>query len=562
MLFRRMIPFVVLSLLVAAGCSREDVNNNLPGPDVVASFEGGEITKTQVAAKFESLMPCCKGRYQGDKGRRALIKEMVLPVVISRAVKQETIDLRKNIRKELGSLTDELNMAFLHMKFHEQILSTNEKYQDIKEQYEYQKKVLAGGPLSERYDKLVQLHQEIHPQIAKNVEIVAEDYIRKLRREASITKDYDVLRVEVTTAELKDFYQKHKEGLHGDEYRIPDGVRINEIKDSLAREYRWQKGEDYLKQNRDRILFTINGKPYAIGDFLDVYQRENPSHQCHHMEKMGREENMKEPQQLCDFAHNDIKDQKMFVDRMIDRELIIEDTYNQMIQVEHQKEIEFVTMASLYPIFHREEMGKLIRITDEMVAEYYQKEKKAYMYPAKAKLGMIVIKGGRHEEDKSKAFEKAQKAYKELKPSFFSFKKGKDFAEIARKYSEDDETAAKGGRIEVDVYECRSAIDYMLFHGFHKEIFALNPGDISDMFEFENNYYILQIREMERRKQMVFEEIREQVKKDLMVKEHQKVMQGWEDEILKSAGFAIYDQAFKEVLAEAESKELRKADGS
>jgi len=204
------------------------------------------------------------------------------------------------------------------------------------------------------------------------------------------------------------------------------------------------------------------------------------------MEGMDHQENMKKTQQLCDFAHNDIEDQKKLVDRMIDGELIVEDTYNQMIHVEHQKEIEFVTMASIYPIFHREEMEKLIRITDEMVDEYYQKEKKAYMYPAKAKLSMILIKGGETEEDKNRAFEKATKVYKELKPSLFSFKKGKDFAEVARKYSEDDETAAKGGRIEVDVYECRNAIDYMLFHGFHKEIFALNSGEISDVFEFEN----------------------------------------------------------------------------
>ncbi len=664
MFLKRMIPFLVLSFLVVAGCSREDGYKSPPGPDVVASFDGGVITKAQVAAKFESLMPCCKGRYQGDEGRRTLLKEMVLPVVISRAIKQKKIDLRGNIRKELGNLSDELNMAFLHIKFHEQILGANEKYKDIKEMYEYQKKVLAGAPLSERYDRLVRLHQEIHPQIAKDVEKVSEDYVRKLRREASITKDYDELNVKVTAEELKDFYQKHKEGLHGDEYRFPERVRIqeilidadkniedcpaclkeraesallelrsgaefrtvaqkysadtlepmkpkwvvrgnrekdfeetlfsldigeislvpekegafyivkflekqperfksyHEIKDSLTREYRWQKGEDYLKQNRDRILFTINGKPYTIGEFLNAYQRENPPHQCHHMEGMDHQENMKKTQQLCDFAHNDIEDQKKLVDRMIDGELIVEDTYNQMIHVEHQKEIEFVTMASIYPIFHREEMEKLIRITDEMVDEYYQKEKKAYMYPAKAKLSMILIKGGETEEDKNRAFEKATKVYKELKPSLFSFKKGKDFAEVARKYSEDDETAAKGGRIEVDVYECRNAIDYMLFHGFHKEIFALNSGEISDVFEFENNYYIMQTREMEKRKQKVFEEIREQVKKDLIAKEHQKVMVGWEDNLLKSAGFAIYDQALEEALAEVPSEEQHKSRGT
>jgi parvulin-like peptidyl-prolyl isomerase len=245
----------------------------------------------------------------------------------------------------------------------------------------------------------------------------------------------------------------------------------------------------------------------------------------------------------------------MFVDRMIDKELITEDTYNQMIHVEHQKEIEFVTMASLYPIFHQEEMQDLVQISDEMIKEYYQKEKENYRYPAKAKLNMLVVKGGDAEEDKKKAFEKAQTAYTELKPSFFSFEKQKDFAEVARKYSEDKETASKGGRLDVDVYECRNAIEYMVMHGFHDEIFALEPGDISDIFEFGNDYYIVQIREMESRKQLDLEKVREQVKKDLFAKEHEGVMNNWEDNLLKSAGFVIYNKPLQELLAKNQASQ-------
>jgi len=163
--------------------------------------------------------------------------------------------------------------------------------------------------------------------------------------------------------------------------------------------------------------------------------------------------------------------------------------------------------------------------------------------------------GGENEEDNKKAFEKIKRAYEDLKPSLLSFKKGIDFGEVARKYSEDSATAAMGGRLEVDVYECRNSIEYMLFHGFHKKIFDLEPGEISKVFDFENNYYIMQAREMENRKQLTFEEVKEQVKEDLMNKEHQKVMVSWEDDLLKSAGFVVYDQALKEVLAEAEKSQ-------
>ncbi len=88
----------------------------------------------------------------------------------------------------------------------------------------------------------------------------------------------------------------------------------------------------------------------------------------------------------------------------------------------------------------------------------------------------------------------------------------------------------------------------MLLHGFHKKIFQLRSEDISDVFEFGGNYYIVQIREVESRKQTTFEEVREQVKRNLMEKEHQKVMVNWEDDLLRSSGFVVYDQALMEVL--------------
>jgi peptidyl-prolyl cis-trans isomerase D len=653
------LPLIAFSILVGSGCSGEDPGTIPPSPDTVAAFNGGLITKAQLKARFDELMPCCKGRYQGDEGARNLVKEMVLPSVIAQTIKQKKIDLRENIREELGNLTDELNMSFLHMKFHEQILNSDEKYTDLREIYEYQKRVLNGYPLSERYTRLVKIHKQIHKEIETEVEKVAEDYIQNLRKEAAITKNFHVLKVEVTPQELKDFYRQHKEGLHAHEYNVPESVKVKEIviqvnrekedcaecaaeneqkakdkaesaltelksgaefravagkydsdvsgpinsrwisrgsneagfeeavfsleageispvlkegdsfrivkilekqpgrfkafeeiKDRIEREYRWQKGEDYLKENKDRILFTIDARPFTIGDFIKDYKRDTPPHQCHHMEQAEKDLVKQTAPQLCDLPHNEFAEQKRLVERMIDRELIAEDTYNQMIHVEHQKEIEFLTMASLYPIFHKEEMENLIQITDEMVEDYYQNHKEEYLYPAKAKISLIVTRGGEEEDAKRKAFEKAQKAYKELKPSLFSFKKGRDFAEVAREYSEDVTTASKGGRLEVDIYECRNAVEYMLLHGFHKKIFNLEAGDTSEVFEFGGDYYIVQIREMEGRKELEFEEIKEVVKKDLMDKKHEKVMEKWEDELLKSAGFRVYDQAIKDVFVE------------
>jgi hypothetical protein len=48
---------------------------------------------------------------------------------------------------------------------------------------------------------------------------------------------------------------------------------------------------------------------------------------------------------------------------------------------------------------------------------------------------------------------------------------------------------------------------------------------------------------------------------NLMEKEHHKGMVNWEDDLLRSAGFVVYDQALKEVLSKAATQEIQKFRG-
>ena len=93
MFLKGMFAIFLLTVWVVAGCSQDESNLDAPHPDAVATFNGGVITKAQLNAKYESLMSCCKARYQGHAGRRNLIKEMVLPAVISEEIKHKKIDL-------------------------------------------------------------------------------------------------------------------------------------------------------------------------------------------------------------------------------------------------------------------------------------------------------------------------------------------------------------------------------------------------------------------------------------------------------------------------------------
>jgi len=45
------------------------------------------------------------------------------------------------------------------------------------------------------------------------------------------------------------------------------------------------------------------------------------------------------------------------------------------------------------------------------------------------------------------------------------------------------------------------------------------------------------------------------MKEDLYAGEHQKVMENWEDELLQSADFVLYDQVLEELLAETKASQ-------
>ncbi len=59
MKLRHIFLLIVLPILMVSGCSRGDSGTNPANPNVVASFNGGVITKDQLKARFDGLMPCC-----------------------------------------------------------------------------------------------------------------------------------------------------------------------------------------------------------------------------------------------------------------------------------------------------------------------------------------------------------------------------------------------------------------------------------------------------------------------------------------------------------------------
>ncbi len=83
-------------------------------------------------------------------------------------------------------------------------------------------------------------------------------------------------------------------------------------------------------------------------------------------------------------------------------------------------------------------------------------------------------------------------------------KKGKDFAELAKKYSQDEATAAKGG-------DLGTFSRGQLVPAFEEAVFALKPGEISNLVRTPFGFHIIKVEEVHPEKTTSFEEARNDI---------------------------------------------------
>lgn len=126
--------------------------------------------------------------------------------------------------------------------------------------------------------------------------------------------------------------------------------------------------------------------------------------------------------------------------------------------------------------------GGGIHVTRTEVLEFFQQYKDSLpQVPETFELFQIVKTPGLSEASKKLAYEKA-------KSLLDSVRSGADFSDIAKKYSEDSASAAKGG----DLGKVKKGI---LVKEFEDAAYLLKPGEISDLVETQFGYHIIKVYE-------------------------------------------------------------------
>lgn len=123
---------------------------------------------------------------------------------------------------------------------------------------------------------------------------------------------------------------------------------------------------------------------------------------------------------------------------------------------------------------------------------------------------------------------------------------GEDFAKIAQEYSEDPETASNGGQYPEWIGESSDILAELEMHPFHERVLTLRPGEISPVFQYGDSLYIVQVIERTDPETISLEQASPFIEEILFEQEHDTLTTQLQRQFLDETGFALYPSVLEE----------------
>ena len=141
-------------------------------------------------------------------------------------------------------------------------------------------------------------------------------------------------------------------------------------------------------------------------------------------------------------------------------------------------------------------------VTDDAVKNYYNTHVTDYS-AKKTHVAHVLFRVNQTmgENERKAKLTAAQEAYSKIKA-------GQDFAEVAKKYSEDTVSGKKGGDLG---WLTQGSIDKR----FSEKIFAMSPGDVAEPFETSFGFHIVKILEGPLEVKQPFDNVKGQIRHQL-----------------------------------------------
>jgi peptidyl-prolyl cis-trans isomerase D len=150
-----------------------------------------------------------------------------------------------------------------------------------------------------------------------------------------------------------------------------------------------------------------------------------------------------------------------------------------------------------------------VQISDDQLRAQYQQNIQQYQVPNRVHVEHILLfTKGKTDAEVAEIRTKAEDVLKQVK-------KGGNFEDLAKKYSEDPGTKDKGG-------DLGWIIEKQTVPAFEKAAFSLNKGQISDLVQTEYGFHIIRLLDKETAHTKPFEEVKVSIRAPLLLSEADK----------------------------------------
>ena len=159
-----------------------------------------------------------------------------------------------------------------------------------------------------------------------------------------------------------------------------------------------------------------------------------------------------------------------------------------------------------YVVLSQDAIKGQIQVSEAMARQYYDSNKARYQQPESRRASHILIQAGTDPSAKAVAKAKAEKVLQEVKA------KPARFAELAKQYSDDPGSAAKGG-------DLGSFTRDMMVKPFSDAAFQMKVGEISGLVETQFGYHIIRLDNVSPGMQAGFDTVKAEIMRELQGQE-------------------------------------------
>lgn len=585
-----------------------------PAPDIVATFDGGRITLADVESHLDLLVPSrLRELARSPETLLTIVEDLISDRLVLRWAAERKPEGEESFRHAVKHINEELRLDSFANQLHEDTLPIAES--EIRQYYEANKVRFEGQTFAQARDDIRQrLVAEREPEFI-------ESYLGRLRTNASITRNFELLDVPPPSEEELERYYKANLGKFAlprravvDEIEIPvaafgdaaqqrasdvllrirggtsfkeaadrfpetrlsvgrevaEGTRLpdwdrnvfalvpgelgsvfragdsfyvvrltelkpartqslSEVRSVVAPAVQRQKEQEWFEANGEKTLFTLKGQRYSLKQLYKEYQELPVSTQRQYAGSEGL---------------------RKLADSLIDRMLLVADTYDKLLDVKTKPLADEARLQLLRQMMEQEEVDDKIEVTEAEMRDFYAEISQRLAYPPKTRIRYIRIGLGASDDEARRARGRADEAYKKLAPGIFG--EAADFATVAQEYSEDPESAARGGELAGWVGEGSDPLTELVDHPFHEAVLRLKPGEISEPFQIAGSLYIVQVLERTEPQPLSFEEATPFIEEVLTERKHRTLASDLQKRLLKQADVEVYPEVLESYFKKLE----------